>query len=394
MIRSPKANVAYLYVIHAGRWFLMIMPILFKFYQANRISMTEIFILQAVASLSSVLMEIPSGYFSDRLGRRKTLIIASVFSFAGFLIYSLSGSFALFLAAEICMGIGMSFVSGTDVALLYDSLIETGEVPRFKKLNVTYHSLGNFSEAGASIFGALLATVSLRLPFYVETAIVGLTIPLTILLVETNAAKKEEHHFSAGDLFSILKHTVIEHKDLQILVFLAATLGSATLVATWFVQPFWKAVNLPLVWYGVLWAAFNLSIGLFSLLTNRLEKKLGPNATVFSLTVLAVAVFAVMAFFQALWAVPFLILIYFIRGIQNPLFNDYINRFVTSDKRATVISIQSMLFRLEFVALSPLMGLLTDKISMKFALASAGLVYLAAFAVMIPILYRRSPVKA
>jgi MFS family permease len=162
---------------------LLVMPILFVFYTENNISMTQIFILQANCSLWSVLLEIPSGYFSDRLGRRNTLILAAFFSLAGFAIYALPVvKFWTLLIAETMMGVGMSFVSGTDDALFYDSLIELKEEGRYKKLNAVYQSIGNFSEAGAAIAGSLLATVFLRLPFIIEAVLVGMLVPLSIAL--------------------------------------------------------------------------------------------------------------------------------------------------------------------------------------------------------------------
>jgi predicted MFS family arabinose efflux permease len=111
------------------------------------------------------------------------------------------------------------------------------------------------------------------------------------------------------------------------------------------------------------------------------------------LNIVIVAALVLMGTLQALWAIPFLLLIYFVRGIQNPLAMDYINRIATSDKRATILSIKSLIFRLEFVALSPIIGVLTDKISLRFALLMAASVYAIAFAILFPILRKNSPVK-
>jgi len=46
-------------------WFLLIMPIIVLFFQKNGLSMKDILLLQSVFSISIVLFEIPSGYFSD-----------------------------------------------------------------------------------------------------------------------------------------------------------------------------------------------------------------------------------------------------------------------------------------------------------------------------------------
>jgi MFS family permease len=117
MIRFPHPNILKLFIIKGALWFMM-------FFQDNGLSLQSIMILQACYSLSVGLMEIPSGYAADILGRRKTLILGCVLAFIGFSLFSISYNFWWFLAAEILLGLGNSFISGADTALMYDSLLE------------------------------------------------------------------------------------------------------------------------------------------------------------------------------------------------------------------------------------------------------------------------------
>ena len=72
-------NLWKLFTIQAGRWFLLLMPVLVLFYQENGLTLRDIFLIQAFFSICIILFEVPSGFFSDRLGRRQTLMIASLF---------------------------------------------------------------------------------------------------------------------------------------------------------------------------------------------------------------------------------------------------------------------------------------------------------------------------
>ncbi len=101
---------------------MLYMPIVVPFYESNGLSMKDIMILQAVYSIAIVVLEVPSGYLADVIGRKKTLIIGAVFGVFGFTTYSLSFGFMGFLVAEIILGIGQSCISGADSAMLYDSL--------------------------------------------------------------------------------------------------------------------------------------------------------------------------------------------------------------------------------------------------------------------------------
>ena len=55
--------------------FLVIMPVIVPFFESRGLSMQQIFLLQAVFAVVVLVMEIPSGYAADLLGRRVTLLV-------------------------------------------------------------------------------------------------------------------------------------------------------------------------------------------------------------------------------------------------------------------------------------------------------------------------------
>lgn len=73
------SNIWKLYLHRTIGYFLVIMPIITIFYQENGLSMQDIFVIQSVFSLAVVLFEIPTGYFSDVFGRKKTMILGTIF---------------------------------------------------------------------------------------------------------------------------------------------------------------------------------------------------------------------------------------------------------------------------------------------------------------------------
>src|SRR5665811_1353610 len=126
-------NIPRLYLIKISKWFNMVMPVVVLFYQDNGMGMQKIFILKAIYSVAVVFMEIPSGWMADVWGRKKTLILGSILGSAGFLVYSFSYGFLAFEVAEIILGIGHSFVSGADSAMLYDSVKADNKTDKYTK---------------------------------------------------------------------------------------------------------------------------------------------------------------------------------------------------------------------------------------------------------------------
>jgi len=53
------------------------LPIFFLFF-SQYLTLAEVIALEAVYYIAVVLAEVPSGYFSDRFGRRRTLLLSCV----------------------------------------------------------------------------------------------------------------------------------------------------------------------------------------------------------------------------------------------------------------------------------------------------------------------------
>ncbi|NQX98921.1 MAG: MFS transporter [Flavobacteriales bacterium] len=153
---SVSSNIWKLYVIKASKWLMLFMPIIWLFYQENGLDLTDLFIIQSIYSVTIAIIEIPSGYVADVLGRKNSMIIGMFFGMIGMIVYSFSFGFEGFLIAALCLGIGQSFISGSDTALMYDSLLQLNRAKEFIKLEGRTISMGNLAEAFAFIIGGLI----------------------------------------------------------------------------------------------------------------------------------------------------------------------------------------------------------------------------------------------
>jgi MFS family permease len=370
------SNIWKLYIIAALRWFLLIMPTIVLFFQQNGLSMKQVLILQSFFSIAIIVLEIPSGYFSDIVGRRITIVIGCCLGFIGFVVYSFSYGFWGFFVAETLLGFGSSFISGTDSALLYDTLLQLDRTNDYKKVEARLASVCNFSEGTASIVGGLLAVISLRIPFYVETTLNLIVIPLAFSLIEPERPKSSAVEGNFKRILKIVKYSLHEHQEVKWLIIYSALVGASTLTLVWFIQPYLKLVGLPLTLFGITWAVFQFSVGGFSLLADKFEKTIGRKLSLISLIVLAVGGYWLLSSFQRLWSIAFIFIFYFVRGIHVPILKDYVNRLISSDIRATVLSVKNLMGRLVFSIIGPIIGWLTDLYSLKLAFLVAGLNFL------------------
>jgi len=370
-----KANIIKLYLIKVAKWFMLFMPIVVPFYKANGLGMKDVMLLQGVYSVTIVILEIPSGYFADVLGRKKTIIIGAIMGFLGFLTYSLSFGFWGFLIAETILGIGQSFISGSDSALLYDTLLDMKREDEYIKFEGRLTSFGNIAEAVAGTLGGLLAASSVRYPYIAQTFVAFIAVPASILLVEPSRHKRLlKMRFK--DIFGIVRFSLFEDKALQRNILFSSVIGTATLTMAWFVQPFFEHVHLSLYWFGLLWTALNLTVGLVALIAYRIEARIGPVKSVVLIAVLVPAGYISLYFFHSIYAISVLFLFYIVRGFATPVLKDYINRMTGSDKRATVLSVRNFIIRLFFALTGPFLGWYMDAYSLPQAMLLAGIIFL------------------
>lgn len=373
-MRNYKSNINKLYFIKTAKWFMLYMPIIVPFYKANDLGMRELLVLQAIYSISIVVLEIPSGYFADVLGRKNTIIIGSILGFFGFLTYSLSYGFVGFLIAEVILGLGQSFISGSDSAMLYDTLKEVKKEKEYSKYEGRVISVGNIAEAAAAILGSLLTIISIRTPYYFQTGIAFIAIPAAFLLYEPNR-QELMGKMSFKEVLGIVKHSLIDHKILRWNIIYSSIIGASTLTMAYFAQAYCIEAEIKVSNFGYIWAVLNVSVAISALYAYKLDKKLGQiKLSFFIITGISLG-YAVTSQFISIWGLGMIFIFYLIRGIATPVLKDYINRLCESNVRATVLSIRNFVIRIIFAVISPLLGYLNDKINLSTALLSAGITF-------------------
>ncbi len=373
MQENYLSNIPRLYLIKISKWFMLFMPIVVLFYQENGLTMGDILLLKGIYSVAIVIFEIPSGYFADVWGRKKTMIIGSILGTGGFITYYFSGGFSTFLIAELMLGIGQSFISGSDSALLYDSLQKHNKQNDYVKIEGRIISVGNFSETFAAIGGGFLAEISLRTPFLFQIFIAALAIPAAFTLIETSTQNKRKASFA--EIFAVVQNSLLTNKLLKYTILISSIIGTATLTFAWFIQPFLQQLGLSLTTIGFIWSALNLTVAIVTLFAYKIEKKLGKTKTLIGIIVFVSLGYIVTGVFNSILSIFILFVFYAIRGIATPVLKDYINKLTSSDVRATILSIRSFIIRFLFAIIGPFIGWYSDKYSLQNALILAGIVF-------------------
>lgn len=155
----------YAAVFNAYFW----MPVFFLYF-GEHLSLENVLKLEAIYYASVVVMELPSGYFSDTVGRRATLLLASVFLIIGYVLFFVGSTFPVFAAAQIFLAAGLAFNSGTDTSFHFDSLAALGREADFGAREAIAARNSFLAGAVAAVLGGAVAALELRFAYAFSAA--------------------------------------------------------------------------------------------------------------------------------------------------------------------------------------------------------------------------------
>jgi MFS family permease len=365
-LQSFKKNILLLNIFASLKMALLPMAIITLFWKDQiGLSLSEILLLQAIFSLATLIMEFPSGYLSDRLGYRFSLNLACLFGITGWATYTFAGSFAGVLVAEIQLGISYAFISGADSALLYETLRHEGKEEEYAKHDGRMTAWAQAGEAAGAIgAGALYAWFPL-LPFLLQ---IGVWISALIVCRNLKDIPAAKRHTASHlrEALGITRKAFLLKPGLRYSILLAAMLGLASFYPVWLIQPYMQSINVPLVWFGPIWAVANLCVSFGSLLSHRIQYHLGARGTSLLLLALIAIGYTGLAFNQLIWGFAFYFLLTIMRGIQGPFLRLALQKQSERHERASILSLKSLTFRLGFVITAPLIGMMADRSGLSF----------------------------
>lgn len=229
-------------------------PTLLLFYEAHGLRLSDVFLLKSALSVLVLVLEVPSGYFADRVGRSSALRWGGVLWLLAMATFVAGSSFNHFLVAELVLGAGISLISGADSALLFDTLKCLKREHEYKKIEGRVVSASGFSEAFFGVIGAGLASFDLSYPFYLQGALVSLYLLTALKLQEPPRTRLTTAGVGMLDLLSLCKTVLLKRPRLRLIMLFSGFSSTGTLSIVWFSQSYMQAINLPVAAFGFVWA--------------------------------------------------------------------------------------------------------------------------------------------
>ena len=316
-------------------------------YFVDEVGLDRALQMQAVYYASVVVFEVPSGWFSDRVGRVTTLrITASAWVLAS--VCFLLGGLGPIIAGQMLLALGYASLSGTDVTFLYDTLDAAGDADRFEAEEARAREGSLYLTAFTALAGGWLGFVDLRLPFVATLVVAVVQLAITLRMDEPPRrdpiagvgwradAVAVAQHLRTRTLGWITIYVVAE----VILIHLASEFASPFAAATLdrpADDPAGAAVIAGIIVAG---AAVVGALTLRGL--GPATRRIGTIGVLVGAGLISATIVVLMAASFAVWVLPFLA----IRGLQASvtavLIPAIVGRRVEAERRATTLSVMSL----------------------------------------------------
>lgn len=318
--------------------------------------------------VSGALLDYPTGGLADRCGRGRITSLASIFFGLGLLSYSLSSTLWQFLFSEFLAAVGAALYSGAFMAWLVDSLREEGREDTLSSVLGNASLLTWLAGVAGAFVGGLLAEYDIRLPFMAGSALCFTASFLAAALTRGRGEVASRAKRSYIGFLSSGARNFFRNRPLLLLtagsVFI--TLGVPSFTLTW--APYAESLGADKKLLGLMASIFMAAYGLSGYVGGKLPRIAGYRRGTSAILLAISASFLALRLAEG----PLAFLIAAIPleigfGMTRPVLAAWVNRYVPSDERATILSLRRTLL-LPFTAMGmAAMGILSDMESPRLA---------------------------
>lgn len=168
-----------------------------------------------ITMLASSFFEVPTGIWSDKVGRRKTIILGSWARLAAFIAYAVGLSYGWLVVGAVLEGLSRSFYSGNNDAFLHDTLSDSQLESEYDEHLGKVSSTEQFALGLSAAVGSIIASVSFPVLLWLTVASQLGLVGISYLFIDPKSRSHTEQNVYAHlkEAFALF----IKNKKLRLL---------------------------------------------------------------------------------------------------------------------------------------------------------------------------------
>lgn len=328
-------------------------------------TLTQVSGLEALFWVVIVLGEVPTGAVADRFGRKTSLMLGAACIVVAVVVFGVASNYWIVLASYVAWAFGLTFQSGADAALTFESLRAVGreqDYPRVAGIGMGIFSFGML--AGLLAGAPLAAATNLALPILLSAGIAFLALLVAATYREPPEVAGEER-LPYRALVIESGRTAWRQPPVRAMLILAAILVGSTNAAFIFAQPFLDQHDVPVELFGLAQAPMRVVGILGAVMAYRVVAAFGLRTTLIAVPLITTVSYALLGGWSSVYAFGATTTIVLMNNVLLPVSNDYLNRRIPNNQRATILSFRQLLTSITIASFQPGLGVIADHVSLE-----------------------------
>ena len=379
--RTYKRNISLLAGLEFTSYFGITSFWIFFFIQ-NGLSLLQIGLLESIFHGTSLLCEIPSGMLADRFSYKTNLYLARLSSIgSSILILFGQGNFWIYAIAMMVNAWSYNFDSGTSTAFLFDSAVEAGQKDRYLQISSFLSGVAEVTRTLGTVVAGFFIHGALAWTYYIAIGLSLLSILLIFLMKEPESKSDERSHLTLKRILEVVKQ---EWQEKPVLFYWMLTYQLVGTIMCMFYFYYQQKISDLASWQVSLIMLIGSGFNLLAVyLASQIGKKWNSNqvfpilVALTGLTLLLVGLKTPFAYLSVYLLTNALYAVY------QPIYYNDLQAYLPSSVRATMLSINSMMFSLSMIVIFPLTGWLIDTCGFVAVFLVLGLITFLSFPLLL-----------
>ena len=379
--RTYKRNISLLAGLEFTSYF-GITSFWILFFIQNGLSLLQIGLLESIFHGTSLLCEIPSGMLADRFSYKTNLYLARLSSIgSSILILFGQGNFWIYAIAMMVNAWSYNFDSGTSTAFLFDSAVEAGQKDRYLQISSFLSGVAEVTRTLGTVVAGFFIHGALAWTYYIAIGLSLLSILLIFLMKEPESKSDERNHLTLKRILEVVKQ---EWQEKTVLFYWMLTYQLVGTIMCMFYFSYQQKISDLASWQVSLIMLIGSGFNLLAVyLASQIGKKWNSNqvfpilVALTGLTLLLVGLKTPFAYLSVYLLTNALYAVY------QPIYYNDLQAYLPSSVRATMLSINSMMFSLSMIVIFPLTGWLIDTCGFVAVFLVLGLITFLSFPLLL-----------
>ncbi len=354
----------------------------FMFFIERGLNLFEVNIVILATVVTTFLFEVPTGAIADIFGRKVSCVCAYLMVALGLFIYAISNSLPAFIIAATIEAIALTLLSGAFEAWLVDNLEHNSYDGSLTPIFAKENQITLIAGIVGVLIGSFLADNNSALPWLIGSFAMFLIGIAAAIFIKEEYFIKQNVSFKTG--FESMKETMRtsvkyakDNKAVRFVLLTGVLLAFAIQAPAAQYQPLFSQFVPNKMWLGYLWATMSIAAfggaRLSLWFSSKFENQKSAMVLLQIMIGLGIFLSGTLAIFPiALAAFVTFLFWMFASGILNPIRKEYLNKNISSQERATIISLLSMTATIGSAIGLILGGLLANHLSISVAWMFSG----------------------